>query len=872
MILAEYHRFLQVLGATVSPNVRKVANLVLRHFDELQPLTTAQGQRVKKFVELAQTNWEAVSADIQPTPMQAAATANAVRQLKSLRVGPFRGFTKPEDFDLTSSLVLIYGPNGTGKSSFCEALEYGLLGNVADAESKRFREQNDYLKNAYTNTFSTPVIFAADSQGQEMAVQANETAYRFCFVEKNRIDSFSRIAAQTPAKQIELIATLFGMDSFNEFVSNFSVEIDGKYIDLIGKKSELLKQKRHALAGYEQQIKINNEELKKLNAEEFTLANQYREGITFAQMVMELRGNAENAGRIKTIEIELQQPLATKSQLSGMKLQTLQQGIHNDLVTISTKQQALTEASQQLSFKQLYEAVSQVQPSSPEHCPACKTHLQQVTVNPYTHANSELKKLQHLAQLQQELQKLNNTLDQSLNSLVQVVTTCVARFPANNVLSAYIVVPALSANDDWWNSLHQILSDSSTPWQHLAAQVEQLEKADQTIEQSLQQRTIKQQELTKLRAVDTSITQLQTRRTTADTAITSATQAIANFEAENTQLIADAAVEVSVVAKNKDIAAAYADFVKKLNNHKNKLPALLITDLGDKVVELYNAFNRNDLLSEKLASVQLPLSQNQRLQISFQTDPTRFFDALHILSEGHIRCMGLAILMAKNIKEGCPVLIFDDPVNAIDDDHRESIRRTLFEDTFFEGRQIILTCHGEEFFKDIQNLLPAARASQSKIFTFLPRLDESHIRVDFNCTPRNYIISARTHFNNGEIRDALGKARRALESLTKYRLWRYVTKFGDGNLSIKLYSARAPIELRNLTEQLKSKIAKSEFSAANKESVLTSIEVLLGLDGDSREWRYLNKGTHEEADKAEFDQQSVQKIINLLEQIDAAIG
>lgn len=215
MILAEYHRFLQVLDATVSPNVRKVANLVLRHFDELQPLTTAQGQRVKKFVELAQTNWEAVSADIQPTPMQAAATANAVRQLKSLRVGPFRGFTKPEDFDLTSSLVLIYGPNGTGKSSFCEALEYGLLGNVADAESKRFREQNDYLKNAYTNTFSTPVIFATDSQGQEMAVQANEAAYRFCFVEKNRIDSFSRIAAQTPAKQIELIATLFGMDSFN---------------------------------------------------------------------------------------------------------------------------------------------------------------------------------------------------------------------------------------------------------------------------------------------------------------------------------------------------------------------------------------------------------------------------------------------------------------------------------------------------------------------------------------------------------------------------------------------------------------------------------------------------------------------------------
>ncbi|MGF3860388.1 AAA family ATPase [Salmonella enterica] len=39
--------------------------------------------------------------------------------------------------------MLIYGPNGTGKSSFCEALEYTLLGNVAEAESKRFRNQNE---------------------------------------------------------------------------------------------------------------------------------------------------------------------------------------------------------------------------------------------------------------------------------------------------------------------------------------------------------------------------------------------------------------------------------------------------------------------------------------------------------------------------------------------------------------------------------------------------------------------------------------------------------------------------------------------------------------------------------------------------------
>jgi hypothetical protein len=48
--------------------------------------------------------------------------------------------------------------------------------------------------------------------------------------------------------------------------------------------------------------------------------------------------------------------------------------------------------------------------------------------------------------------------------------------------------------------------------------------------------------------------------------------------------------------------------------------------------------------------------------------------------------------------------------------------------------------------------------------------------------------------------------------------------------------------------------------------------MLLGINGDSREWRYLNKGTHEEADRAEFDRQSVQQIVAALEQLDAAVG
>jgi DNA repair exonuclease SbcCD ATPase subunit len=303
MILAEYLRFLQTLNSTAVPtDIRKLANLVLTHLDELVPLGTQHGQRVKRMVELAQASWDTLNEEFQPLLEQPEEQKLSISQLKSMAVGPFRGFARQEEFDLASRLVLIYGPNGTGKSSFCEALEYGLLGNVAEAESNRFRDQRDYLKNAHVNHFTAPVVIGLNDRGDDVAIQANETLYRFCFVEKNRIDSFSRIAAQAPAKQTELISTLFGLDSFNEFVRNFTAEIDIRYIDLTGVKAAELSTRRQGLAGTEQQISTYSAELQRLDAEEQVLANQYREGFTFRQMDMELNGYGQKIGTIQQLE------------------------------------------------------------------------------------------------------------------------------------------------------------------------------------------------------------------------------------------------------------------------------------------------------------------------------------------------------------------------------------------------------------------------------------------------------------------------------------------------------------------------------------------------------------------------------------------
>jgi len=79
--------------------VRKIANLVHDHFDTLQPLGTHQGQRIKKIVELAQADWQTLATDIT---IEVDANNEVISRLKSLTVGPFRGFSRQEIFDLDS--------------------------------------------------------------------------------------------------------------------------------------------------------------------------------------------------------------------------------------------------------------------------------------------------------------------------------------------------------------------------------------------------------------------------------------------------------------------------------------------------------------------------------------------------------------------------------------------------------------------------------------------------------------------------------------------------------------------------------------------------------------------------------------------------
>ena len=879
MIRAEFLRFIEDLDHTaVSEDEWRLANVINDHLASIIPLGTAAGRRSKFILSIAYPDFDSLSIQRPQTVQELPGSRRRLSRLSALRVGPFRGFGRAQEFDLGNQVVLLYGPNGTGKSSFCEALEFALLGSVNDCSAKRI-EADEYLKNARTGTFQIPKLTGIYEDGEPEEVVANIDLYRFCFVEKNRIDDFSRIASFTPNQQERLIASLFGIHEFNSFVGDFNESIDS-YLPSELSAAESLSRLEASLAGDRQVVNKKAETLEALAREEKMLADSYHGGMAYDAFV-QLIGTGES-GAIKELTDQLGQPLRTRIGAVKVALVDAVKGVRTSWGTRSRMQEARLARANDLSFRNLYESVLAFESINQDTCPACDTPLSgdfAAVSNPYVKARASLEELSEISEIERQLEQSTRQLATRANGLMAQLINIRENLNESEKQNSYattlhttIVAGQADITSDWWNELLGINDESAAGgWNFLSGCLERMERQDSLILEQEEERAVVRLELNRLSSFRDKIVERNTQRTDTEQKIRDAEIALQNAEATLNEAKEKAAEEARANGVRQRIVNAYSGLMSRFQSYRDALPAFLLENLEQTVVQLYNAFNRADLEGDLIADIKLPLRPNERILFSCASAPQKYFDALHVLSEGHIRCLGLAILLSKNLESDCPVLIFDDPVNAIDDDHREGIRLTLFEDPYFSEKQIVLTCHGEEFTKDIQNLIGAAAAASTCTgYTFLPHRGDNQIRVEAIET-KNYILAARNNLERNELRESLGNARRGLEWVAN-RIWtKVLPSAGVLGLSVTLGRPGAKPELFNVVQSLVKEIGKGSFVNPQKEQLITGLKTILGLSQHRREWEYLNKGTHEEEDRPEFDRGIVRTVVQALEGLDAAI-
>lgn len=869
------------LPANQTPqDVKRLANLALANFDALAQTSRQHSQRSTFLVTHARQSL-AVTPDTPPNIQDVAADgAWPWRRLRHLTLGPFRGFRTPEPFDLQKRVVLFYGPNGSGKTSFCEGLEYALLGAVEEAGTKRI-DARTYLVNVHARKFDPPALKATDHQNREINVTANADTYRFCFIEKNRIDAFSRIAARPPAQRTELIATLFGMEKFNEFVGHFNDTIDQQLVRTTEKQA-LLTARRTALATDQATVNGEAQSLLNLTTEEAELAQTHTQGMTYARL-KQLFGTATVPGRLQKLGIILN---AIPPAILGLT----RQGLINAFEAARTSYAQLSEIntnlqarSSQVSFKDLYTAVLALQPTEGDHCPACDTPLAghvHVAANPYEKAKIGLAQLKELGELQvsrnaaqTEVAKASRELRRQFTILATFIVT---RQEQGTPMGHFLAGLAADPVGEWWSVIYpprppqtvEAVANAQTLDQIFAA-VDRVENQDTESRAAGQarQRNIDERDLLNRFQLLAQAQDLKRQQLIND--IAAARTRIAAFDTTNARLIGDAAQEVLDIARDTPIKAAYDRFLTVLRHYRDHLPGTLMAGLNDMAMNLYNEFNRNDLDADKLAALHLPVTGDQKIEISFRGNPQVRVDALRILSEGHIRCLGLAILLAKSQSIQSPLIVFDDAINAIDHDHRGGIRETIFESDHFAQTQLIVTCHSNEFIKDIQQHLPAQRRNDCQVYLFRNHDGNYQPRVVNNVPSRNYVLKAREAKNALNDRDALAASRQALEMLSN-KTWKWLGSHELGVLNLQLPGTGAEPALRNLCEALLKKLNDTAtFVHANKAPLVAAYGRILGIPANNLVWSYLNKGTHEEADRDDFDAEKVEWVVQTLEEVDA---
>lgn len=871
----QFVRWLHQPEKNIPSEVRKLANLSLSNFDELSQTARHRSGRSIYLVDLMRNELGATEDNEPVIAHDYEDNAWSWVNLSHLTLGPFRGFRTPEPFDLSKKIILFYGPNGSGKTSLCEGLEYALLGEVEEAGSKRIAA-NTYLKNVIENRFEAPQLTAINRDGVQVNVVSNPENYRFCFIERNRIDSFSRMAARPSGQRSELIATLFGMEQFSDFVSHFNESIDGQLI-LKNEYQTTLNAKQVALVTDKATVENEAISLTAISDEEQALALRYRDETTY-EALKQLIGSEEDHGRLHELNSLIE---AIPLRVIGLTHASINsifervQGLSDSLDGLTSTLHAMSD---QVSYKDLYDSILALQEISDDRCPACNTPLlgeSSVRENPFEKATNGLAQLGELTALQEQKRDKQVELGRASRSLRTSLNTVLSFLEGDNEnfaeLKQYLALLSDEPTGIWWLDIYPATAEArqvNNLLSQLYQIVELIFQQDEQSRQADQQRQLHISERRGLIQYQLLVQTQDLKRQQYLEGLQAAKQRIEEFDEVNAELIANAEQEKRSIERDRPHKTSYDLFLEELKLYRTNLPAQLMAGLNDATMDLYNSFNRNDREEDKLSSLHLPLNGNGKIEICFRGMPENNVDALHVLSEGHIRCLGLAILLAKAKNIGCPVIVFDDAINAIDHDHRGGIRETIFENDDFADHQLIVTCHSNEFIKDIQQHLPAQRRNDILIYVLRHHNGNYQPRVVGNIPSANYIAKARSAKDILNDRDALSASRQALEMISE-KVWKWLGSHGYGVLNLMIVGAGAEPSLRNLCEAISKNLRGAiRFEHANKEMLTEAYRHILGIPETNLVWTYLNKGTHEEADRDDFDSEQVEIIVQQLERID----
>jgi len=867
-IKSQFNQFIRTLKPDeLTPYEIKLINLISDNFDSVAIVGTAAGKRASLINDLINQNRNTVSQELKKVEETSTQNNENITKLNVLEVENFRGFATKETFQLDKPKVLVYGPNGSGKTSFCEALEFSLLGYLSEAEAKRI-DVSQYITNVYTQKFTQPLITGTNSESEVVNLSTNPDSYYFCFIEKNRIIDFARYSSKTQGQQENLIATLFGLDEFYSFVNGFTENISGK-IPTESLNQKELDKKTLEITGQKQNIENSTKKLAEIEVQKKAVSENSKLNKTFEELDIYINGNLEQKGSIVQIDDELQKPQGKLFQHSSVKdLLDSISNIENIINLFEVSNTKFDQEKDKISFRAIFQLVQNFETTIPDKCPVCETPVVKTNINPYDNARIKLKELEGIAEIEFNRDtSWNNLISEGYSFSIEFEKRIKSATELQIELSINIAEQLKdfqkekSESKDYINDLKSLFECIKQQKEQISILEQKINDINSKTSKHIENIKLLQDEKSSLTEIKKQIDYIKAIIKTHQEIIDTATKAVYEFDNVNSPLIEEITKEKIIVEDNKKFVDAYNLLLEKLNRYKRELPISLVANLNELTKEFYNFINIDDNKFELIEKIELPSNAGDRIKIWFQDNPELKLDAMHILSEGHTRCLGLSILLSKVVNDKLPFIIFDDIVNAIDHDHRGRIRELLFDNPIINEKQIIITSHSEEYIKDIENkhFTKLGYENERVLYAFLKPTSKTIRKKE---TTKHYLNKASEHIDEHSYRDCLMECRRSLENLSN-DLWNRASKKYVFQISYKVRAPLLPPDLMGIVNSLKKELTKLKVSDFD-----TSLNILTWLAGletkNNQIWNYLNKGTHEESERDDFDPIIVKEVLDNL--------
>lgn len=582
--------------------------------------------------------------------------------------------------------AIIFGWNGEGKSSITESIEFALTGDVEERRRRNKKSLSEYLLNVNSNEgiakvelielynplkkisierkissrSKEPASIKEENEKEESRALAEEirgnieffeSLFHKCFIERNRIENF--ILAKGAEKK-RRYSDLLGLSDLNDLIDEYWKKVDTQSKDKLYECVENEKQKYIEMC--EKRSNLKKTIIENISINEFESEKIKKLGFEIKEI------------NDKNIEMIYQNVMQEKLKLDDERKSIDKiEKLLNNIKEYKELKNRLTNTEKNIFetniglLMEIYERAIQIIDKDSKECPLCgntnfkKGELLEII----TKNKNKIEENKEIVKIKEQIDKKTEKLYSEVSNLFDEYKGELKKFKEDldNELIARRLEKEKNEREEKIkdkekdiNEVFQIISKYRNIFNEIRRNKDELKKLEEEIKLQ-EEKMHKEEETNKLK---------------------------------------------------KMIVEDLKEFEKGLKEYRDSRIKEELMKLTKNIKEYYNKFEGEETIEE------VAIIENGKddftLYVKFLND-NKQYDPLIVLSEGQLRCLGLAILFSMAKNQGLSFLILDDIVNAIDIEHRANIVKVLKEEIENKNVQMIITTHDKLFKEKIVNML-----------------------------------------------------------------------------------------------------------------------------------------------------------------------